>query len=84
MFRVLNITVKELFNFRVEGSKPLVSFSVWEVDSHICSRRDNVELGIEHVDPMDNAVEIREGESNVRLILAHAVLAAERNEGSIR
>ena len=84
MFSVLNITVKELLNLRVEGSKPLVGFSVWEVDAHVCSRRDNVELRVEHVNPMDNTVEIRKGESNVGLILTHAILAAERNEGSLR
>ena len=84
MFIVLNIAVQELLNFRVEGGEPLVSLSVREVDSHVCSRGDDVELRIKHVNPMDNPVQIRKGESNVRLILAHAILAAKTKEGSIR
>jgi hypothetical protein len=84
VFIVLNIAVKELLNFRVEGSEPLVSLGIWEVDSHVCSRRDDVELGIKHVNPMDNPVQIRKGESNVRLILTHAIFATKTKEGSIR
>jgi hypothetical protein len=84
VFSVLNIAVKELLNFRVEGSEPLVSLGIWEVDSHVCSRRDNVKLWIKHVNPMDNPVQIRKGESNVGLILAHAILATKTKQGNIR
>lgn len=74
---VLNITVDELLNFRMEGSESLVSFSVWVVNSHVCSRRDNVEFGIKNVNAIDNTVKPRKSERNVRLILPHSILAAK-------
>lgn len=77
---VLNVAVDELLNFRMEGSEPLVSFSVWVVNSHVCSRRDNVELGIKNVNAMDNTVKPRKSECDVGLVLPHTVLAAKRTQ----
>lgn len=80
MLIILNITVDELLNFRMEGSESLVSFSVWVVNTHVCSRRDNVEFGIKNINAMDNTVKSRKSERNVGLILPHSVLAAEITE----
>ena len=80
MLRVLNITVNELLNLRVEGSESLVSFSVWVVHTHVCSRRDDIELGIKNINAMDNTVEPRKGKCNVGLILPNSVLAAKTTQ----
>lgn len=56
MLVVLNIAEKKLFDFRVKSSESLVLFRIREVDIRISSGRDNVELGIEHVDSMDDTV----------------------------
>lgn len=77
MLRVLNITVNELLNLRVEGSESLVSFSVRVVNTHVCSWRDDIELGIKNINAMDNTVKPREGKCNVGLILPNSVLAVK-------
>lgn len=59
----------------MEGGKPLLLFSVWEVDGHVSTRGDDVELGVEDINTMDNTIEARHCECHVRLVLPYGVLA---------
>lgn len=77
---VLDVAVDELLDFRMEGSESLVGFRIRVVNTHVCSRRDNVELGIENIDAMDDTVEPRKSERDVGLVLPHGVLAAETTQ----
>lgn len=80
VLRVLNITVKELLDLRVEGSESLVSFCVRIVNTHVCSRWDDIELGIKNINAMYNTVEPRKGKCNVGLVLPNSVLAAKTTQ----
>jgi hypothetical protein len=80
VFRVLNIAVYELLNFRVQGSESLVSFSVWVVNTHICSRRNDVKFGIKNINAVDDTVKPRKSECDVGLILPDSVLAAKTTQ----
>lgn len=71
---VLDLTIEEFFDFRVQCGKPLLLLRVREVDRQISSRRDNVELGVENIDSVYYPVKPRKGESHVTLILSNCVL----------
>ena len=75
MFCVLNRTVKQLFDFWMKSSESILPLGEWEINSHIRSRRDNVELGIKYINPMNNSVKSRESEGSVALVLSNSVLA---------
>ena len=76
MLFVFNIAVEELLNLWVELSQSTLLLSVWEVDAHVSTRRDNVELGIKHINAMNNSVQSRKSKGRVALILPNCVLAA--------
>ena len=59
----------------MEGGEPLLLFGVWEVDGHVSTRRDDVELGVKDINTMHDTVEARHCECHVRLILTYSVLA---------
>ena len=80
MFCILHRGVKELINFRVEGCQPQFFLSVGEVNAHICSRGDNVKFRIKDINPMNDTIKSRKGESCVTLILTDSVFT-ETMEG---
>lgn len=65
MLRVLGLAVQELLNLRVKGGQPLVRLGVREVDGQVRARRHDVELGVEHINAVDNAVQARHCERHV-------------------
>lgn len=77
MFLILHRAEKKLFNVRMEMCQPTLSFSVWEVNVHISSRRDDVKLWIKDIDTVNHTVKSWEGEGSVTLILSNFVLAVE-------
>jgi hypothetical protein len=72
---IISFVVEELLNLWVEGGQPLVRLGVREVDGHVGTRRDDVELRVKHIDTMDNTVQTRHCECHVGLILTNGVLA---------
>lgn len=59
----------------MEGCQPLFLLKVGEINAHICSRGDNVELRVKDINPMNNTIETRKGESSVTLILTYGIFA---------
>ena len=76
MLFILHRAVKKLLNLRVEGCQPVLSFGEGEVNAHICSRGDDVELGIKDIYTMNNTVETRKCECSVAFILSNSILAS--------
>lgn len=84
VFLILSIAEEKLFDFGVEGGEPLFLLGVREVDAHVSSWRDNVELGVEHINAVNDSVESGKSESSVTLVLTYSVLAEKgRNEKKI-
>ena len=67
---------EQLFDRTMEGGQALGCVCVWEVYGSIGSRRYDIELGVEDIYTIDNAVEPRHGEGTMALILAHSMLTA--------
>jgi len=74
---VLNIAVEELLDLRVELSQSTLLLCVREVDAHISTRRDNVELGIKHINPVNNSIQSGKSKGCVAFILPNSFFAAK-------
>lgn len=66
----------------MKRSEPLGLFGIWKIYGHVSSRRDYIELRIEDINPMDNAVQTRQSKSSMTLILSNSIFAEK--EGKIR
>lgn len=56
MLIIFNVAEKKFLDFRVKSRESLFLFRIREVDVCISSGGDNVELGVEYVDSMDDTV----------------------------
>lgn len=75
VFLILDVAEEKIFDLGVEGCEPLFLLSVGEVDVHVGTGGDDVELGVEDIDTVDDSVESREGEGSVALVLSNGGLA---------
>jgi hypothetical protein len=66
----------------MKGSEPPGFFSVRKIYRHVSSRRDDVELWIKNINPVDDAVQTRKSKSSMALVLSNCVFAAY--QGNIR
>ena len=64
----------------MKRSEPLGLLCVWKIYGHVRTRRDYIELWIKDINPMDNTVQTRKGESCVALILSNSVFAEKEKE----
>ena len=75
MFFILHRREQKLFNVKMKFCQPHFLLCVGEVNTHVCTRWDNAELGIEGIYPVNNAVESRKSKRSVTLILSKSVIA---------
>ena len=75
MFFILHRREQKLFNIRMKFCQPHFLLCVGEIDTHLCTRWDNVELGIEGIYPVNNVVKSRKSKRSVTLILSKSVIA---------
>ena len=68
----------------MERGQALRFLCVWKVDAHIGSWRYNVELGIEHIDTIDDTVEPRHSEGSMALILAYCMPTAKSSVYTVK
>jgi hypothetical protein len=64
----------------MKRSEPLGLFGMWKIYGHVSSRRDYIELWIEDINPMDNAVQSRQSKSSMTLILSNSIFAEEEEK----
>lgn len=64
----------------MQSSKPHFLFSIREVNAHICSRGDDVELGIEDINAMNYSIQPWQSETRVALVLSNMILAEIESE----
>ena len=75
MFFILHRREQKLFNVKMEFCQPHFLLCVGEVNTHVYTRWDNAELGIEGIYLVNNAVESRKSKKSVTLILSKSVIA---------
>ena len=64
------------FDRAMECGQALGGVCVWDVYGRVGSRRYDIELGVEDIYTIDNAVQPRHGEGSMALILADTLLTA--------
>ena len=74
MFFIFHRREQKLFNARMEFCQPHFLLFVGEVDTHVCTRWDTVELGIVGIYPVNNVVESKKSKRSVTLILSKSVI----------